>query len=316
MPSNSRATGPAGALLPTGEQFELQFGAQRAVVTEVGATLRSYHVGGREFLDTFAANEMSHGARGQVLMPWPNRIDGGAYEFEGQRCQLPLSEPRMNNASHGLVRWLNWTPRERSASRVTLALVLYPQSGYPFTLGLELAYELSDAGLSVRTIARNLGSGPLPFGVGFHPYFTVGTALVDEALLRLPARAALTTNARMIPTGRVPVAGGDLDFAVERALGATVLDTCFTDLIAGDDGWTAVTLSAPGGTPRLTLALDPAFGFVQAYTGDTQPAALRRRGIAIEPMTCPANTFNTGEGLRVLAPGQTFSATWRVNVTA
>ncbi len=321
QPAPAGGAGPAPpwfrpeSLLPTGEQFEIRLGDRRAVVAEVGATLRSFQVAGREFLDTFAPDQMSTGGRGQVLMPWPNRLDGGAYDFLGRRHQLPISEPRTNNASHGLVRWRGWTPIERSAARVALGLLLHPQSGYPFTLALEVAYTLTGAGLEVRSTARNLGATPLPFGAGHHPYFTVGTARVDEATLRLPARTYLTTNDRLIPTGRAAVAGGDLDFRDERAIGGARLDTCFTDLIADGDCRTRVTLAAPGGAPRLTIALDAAYRFIQVYTGDNLPDPdARRRGIAIEPMTCPANAFNSGDGLRVLDPGETFTAAWGVTV--
>lgn len=305
----------AASLLPSGEQFAIEHGGQRAVVTEVGATLRSYQVGGREFLDTFAPEELGGGGRGQVLAPWPNRIDRGRYEFGGRAHQLPLSEPHAQNASHGLVRWLRWTPLERAADRIVLGVLLHPQSGYPFTLALELAYSLGDDGLAVRTTARNAGATPLPFGAGQHPYFTVGTARVDDALLELPARTCLVTNDRMIPTGRADVAEAGLDFRAARAIGATRLDHCFTDLLPDGDGHARVRLSHPDGAPRVTLTLDAAYQFVQVYSGDTLPNPdARRRGLAIEPMTCPANAFNSGEGLRVLEPGQTFTATWSVRV--
>ena len=180
-----------------------------------------------------------------------------------------------------------------------------------------MAYSLGPAGLEVRTTARNAGTTPLPLGVGQHPYFTVGTARVDDATLRLPARTALTTDDRLLPTGRVPVAGSALDFRAARPIGATRLDTCFTDLLADPDGRTRVRLAGPGGAPRLTLALDAAYRYLQAYTGDAlaDPAA-RRRGIALEPMTCPANAFNSGEGLHMLHPGESFTAAWGVGVGA
>ena len=75
---------------PSGEQYEIIFEDQRAVITEVGATLREYWSGGRPILDGFAVSEMCSGGRGQLLMPWPNRIRDGAYEFGGRRLQLPL----------------------------------------------------------------------------------------------------------------------------------------------------------------------------------------------------------------------------------
>jgi aldose 1-epimerase len=304
-----------GPVAPSGTQYTIQHGAQRAVVTEVGATLRSYEVDGQAFLDGFESGEMNSGGRGQVLAPWPNRLAGGSYEFAGARHQLAIGETKTGNASHGLVRWSNWQLVAQGAASVTLGLTLHPQSGYPFALALALTYRLADDGLTVGTMARNVGTSALPFGIGFHPYFTVGTALVDDATFTLPAATSLPTDERMIPTGRESIGGGRLDFRTARPIGDTVIDTCFTDLARDGQGRARIVLAAPGGGPTLALTLDGAFGFVQVYSGDNLPdPATRRRGLAIEPMTCPANAFNSGDGLIVLAPGDEFAAAWGVLV--
>ena len=303
-------------VLPTGEQYEIRHGEQRAVVTEVGAALRAYQVGGRAFVDGFEAEEIPTGGRGQVLIPWPNRIAGGSYEFGGARQQLAIGEVRNLNASHGLVRSANFAVIARDRAGVTLGLLLHPQSGYPFALAIELDYRLDDTGLHVTTSVRNVGTTPLPFGVGFHPYFTVGTPLIDDTTFTLPAATALITDERMIPTGREAVAGTPLDFRVPRLIGDTILDSCFTDLDRDADGAARIVLTGPSDTPTLTLTLDKTFGFVQVYSGNNHPdPATRRRGLAIEPMTCPANAFNSGEGLIVLEPGERFAATWFITVT-
>ncbi len=302
-------------VLPTGVQYELRHGEQRAVVTEVGAALRAYEVGGRAFVDGFAAEAIPTGGRGQVLIPWPNRIAGGSYEFGGVRQQLAIGEVRTLNASHGLVRSANFAVIARDRAGVTLGLILHPQSGYPFALAIELDYRLGDTGLHVTTSVRNVGTSALPFGVGFHPYFTVGTPLIDETTCTLPAATALTTDERMIPTGRESVDGTSLDFRTPRPIGDTILDTCFTDLDRDAEGIARIVLAGPSGAPTLTLTLDKAFGFVQVYSGNNLPdPAMRRRGLAIEPMTCPANAFNSGEGLIVLEPGERFAATWSLAV--
>ena len=77
---------------PSGEQFELRSGDQRAVVAEVGATLREYRAGGREVIDGFAIDEHADGARGQALVPWPNRIRDGRYDWQGEAHQLDVTE--------------------------------------------------------------------------------------------------------------------------------------------------------------------------------------------------------------------------------
>ncbi len=98
---------------PSGEQIEIRAGDQRLVVVEVGAGIRSYTAGGREVIDGYGDDEMSPAGRGQLLLPWPNRLQDGAYEFAGTSYRLPIDEPENDNAIHGLVRWDGWSVGER-----------------------------------------------------------------------------------------------------------------------------------------------------------------------------------------------------------
>ena len=149
---------------PSGEQIEIAFGDQRAVVVEVGGGLRAYSAAGRELLDGYPADGQIVSGRGQVLIPWPNRLQDGAYEFDGRRHQLPLTEVEHQNAIHGLVRWAGWRVGEREQSRVVMEHVIHPQPGYPFSLEVSIEYALSDQGLSVATTATNIGPDPCPYG--------------------------------------------------------------------------------------------------------------------------------------------------------
>ena len=172
------------AATPSGEQFELTRGDQSAVVTEVGAGLREYSLGDLELLDGYPADELASSGRGQLLLPWPNRIRDGVYRLDGREHRLPLNEAERGNAIHGLVRWSTWTVADRTADRIVLEHVLHPQPGYPFTLELQVEYSLAPDGLSVRTTAKNAGAESCPYGAGSHPYLAV--TAVDEAVLRLP----------------------------------------------------------------------------------------------------------------------------------
>jgi aldose 1-epimerase len=297
---------------PTGEQIEIVHGGQRAVVVEVGGGLRAYSAGGRELLDGYPADGEVTSGRGQVLMPWPNRIEDGSYEFGGRQHQLPIDEPAARNAIHGLVRWANWRVGEREQSRVVLEHVLDPQPGYPFSLALAIEYALSERGLSVTTTASNTGTDACPFGCGFHPYLTLGTPSVDSIVLAAQARTVLSSNERGLPTGRAAVAGTDYDFTEPRAIGATRLDNCFTDL-EREDGLARVELRAPDGA-GLTLWLDDAYGYVMLFTGDPLPD-VDRRSLAVEPMTCPPNAFRSGESLILLEAGRSFTGTWGITPT-
>src|SRR5262245_49519769 len=147
---------------PSGEQFEIAFEDQTVVVTEVGGGLRSYAVGSSSVLEGYEPSEMASGGRGQVLIPWPNRLRDGSYEFDGQTHQLPLNEVGHSNAIHGLARWVAWNVRERERHRVVVEHVLHPQPGYPFALEVSIEYELAGDGLTVRTAATNVGATACP----------------------------------------------------------------------------------------------------------------------------------------------------------
>jgi aldose 1-epimerase len=216
---------------------------------------------------------------------------------------------------HGLACWANWQPSQREASRLVMELTLHAQPGYPFVLRLQQSFTLTDQGLEVQTTAHNIGSTPAPYGAGHHPYFTVGTPLVNDAILSVPARSYFQANDRMLPVlPAVSVEGTPVDFRTPHPIGDAVLDTGYADLIP-QDRWTHVTLSAPSGQPSLTVSMNHTHQFLQIFSGDTLVESRRRRGLAIEPYTCAPNAFNTGLGLRTLQPGESFTSVWRVSAT-
>jgi aldose 1-epimerase len=300
-------------IAPSGEQIDIESGNQRAVVVGVGAGLRAYTVGGRDVVNGYGVDEMATAGRGQVLIPWPNRLQDGRYEFEGRQHQLPLTEPEHANAIHGLVRWSVWTVAAREPDRVVMTHRLHPRPGYPFTLDLGIEYTLSARGLSVQTTAKNVGHDRCPYGCGAHPYLTVGTETVDATVLRAPARTVLQADGRGIPTGATPVAGTDYDFRELRAIAAMKLDHGFTDLERDEDGLASVELTNPESGVALALWVDESYPYLMLFTGDLPE--VKRSALAVEPMTCAPNAFRSGEGLIVLEPGGSVTSTWGISPT-
>jgi aldose 1-epimerase len=299
---------------PSGAQIELQHGDQQVVVVEVGGALRSYRAGDRDVLDGYGEWEMATAGRGQPLIPWPNRLRDGSYEFDGVRYQLPLSEPATHNAIHGLVRWSNWTVAERGPASLRMEHVLHPQTGYPFALALAIEYALGPSGLAVRTSATNVGDQPCPYGAGAHPYLSAGNGLVDACVLQAPGTRWLRTDDRSLPVGAEPVDGTEYDFRSPRQVGAAKLDTGFCALQRDDDGLARVRLSAPDGATSVTLWQDESYDYLMLFTGDTVPDTdRRRRGLAVEPMTCAPNAYQSGDGLRTLQPGETLIGAWGID---
>ncbi len=295
---------------PSGEQIALAHGDFRVVITEVGATLRSLRARGEPVIWEFPEDEIASGGRGQVLAPWPNRLEDGSYRFGETAGKAALDEPERFNAIHGLVRWLPWSVEERSAHRVVVSCVVHPQPAYPFRMRLELDYLLEDKGLEVTCAATNTGLDAAPFGLGFHPYLAAGPGGVDHAEIRLVAKRRLLFDARGLPIGEEPVAGSMFDLDGTALIGLK-LDDCYTDLAIGTDGRWHVFLEAHG--RRSELWADAAFAYVMCFTGDSLgDAADRRSAIAIEPMTCPPNALRTGTSLTVLQPGERWQASWGI----
>ena len=295
---------------PSGAQFEIGSGNQQVVVAEVGATLRSYRADGHDVIDGFSIEETSTAGRGQVLAPWPNRLEDGTYDFDGRQGVAALDEPEHANAIHGLVRWLAWHPIARSADAVTLGCVVPEQPAFPWRIDLEVEYRVSPDGLEVTTVATNRADSTAPFGIGFHPYLTVGSSRIDEARLTIPACRRLEADRRGLPVGDASVIGTDFDFTDAKVIGETRLDTAFTEL-GLDDGTTTVRLEREA--RRVELWMAEGFRYVMVYTGDTlEPVERRRRGIAIEPMTCPPNALRTGTDLIRLDPGSSWTSRWGI----
>jgi len=296
---------------PSGEQIAIELGDRRAVVVEVGGGLRVLSAGGLELLDGYGEDEPCTAARGQILVPWPNRLEDGSYEFDGRRHQLPIDEPSGHHAIHGLVRRESWTVAARAPDRVELEHVLRPRPGYPFSLALRVEYALAAEGLAVCMTATNVGDAACPYGAGAHPYLRLGTRVVDPLVLRIPAATRIVANARLLPVGSTPVAGTEYDFRDPRPIGATVFDTCYTELERGADGRARVELREPDGGAALTLWADESFSYLQVFTGDPIPD-VRRRSLAVEPMTCPPNAFRSGEALVRLEPGESHTGAWGI----
>ena len=303
--------GSSASADPTGASWRLVRGEQSAEVVQLGGALRDYVVDGRPLLDGFSTGSTITGGRGQLLVPWPNRVGGGRYDFGGRTLQLPLTEVENGNAIHGLLRWTLWQLLARTDDAVILGTTLCPQPGYPFLLDVRVEYRLGPDGLRTVVRATNTGTEPAPYGVGQHPYLTVGTELVDSAVLTVPARYLLRTDDRGLPVGREPVDGTPYDFRAARPLGDLRLDTAFTGLDRAHDGRAIVRLAHPSGLRGVDLRLGEGTRYVQVYTGDTlaEPER-RRRGVAVEAMSCPPDAFRSGTDLTVLQPGATHVLRW------
>jgi aldose 1-epimerase len=300
---------------PSGQQYEISAGDHHATIVEVGGGIRTYSAGGRDVLQPYPVEAMCDGAHGAPLIPWPNRLADGQYRFDGTDYQVALTEPDKHNAIHGLLRWQSWQPLERSKHRIVMATTLHPQQGYPFTLDVHINYRLDAHGLTVATTSTNRGERPCPYGCGQHPYLSPGPGLVDDCTVHLPAATRIVTDPeRQLPTGTEPVDGTSFDFRSGRPLADLQVDFAFTDLARDAEGRARVRLSGPDGNTS-ELWVDRTYPIMELYTADTLTPDRRRQGLGTEPMTCPPNAFQTGQGLIYFQPGESTTTTWGACLT-
>ena len=304
-------------------EIVLERGGLRACVSSFGASLRGLWreaAGGAitDIVTGYSGRENKVGGQGDVLIPFPGRVKGGAYPFGGEAFQMARNDKDGPNAIHGFVRQKDWMTVRQDGSAATFATVVTGDApGYPFALHVVVSYTLSASSLQCDFSITNTGARPAPVAAGFHPYFTVGDTLIDDALLTVPFDSVLEFDAGLIPTGNIlPVADTSLDFRTPRPVGQTVFNTCYQSPAPDADGVTRVRLASPDNRRTITVWMDDAFNSVVLYSGDPLPASHRRRALAIEPMTCGSDAFNHPEwGLRTLAPAATFSGAWGVSTT-
>jgi aldose 1-epimerase len=295
---------------PTGEQFEITRAGAKAIIAEVAASLRHLSIDGTDLTESYPEDATPPFADGIVLVPWPNRIEDGRWQLDGKTMLLDLTEPDKHNAIHGLLRNTAYRQLARTEGSVTLGAIVFPQHGYPFHLATTVTYELVDGGLDVTHTIENLSESKAPVAVGTHPFFRIGDVPTEQLELIVHASSYFEVDARLNPIAEHPVDGTGFDLREPKLVGDLTLDTAF-GAVDTVDGVSAV-LRAPDGR-EVRLLQDAQHGFVQVFTTPIFPKdGGLRRAVAIEPMTAPPNAFNSGQGLRWVQPGETWTLGWGI----
>jgi aldose 1-epimerase len=245
-----------------------------------------------------------------LLHPWANRLDAHEYSLDGHRVRLPSGSPLVHCEEHGLPihGLLNASPYwdvtsdpTRAALVARLDFAAHPDllAAFPFAHDVTLDARLDPGGLELATTVRATGDEAVPLSFGFHPYLRLPG--VDRATWRVsvPERRHLDTDERGIPTGQTER---------EPAETFTLGDRAF------DDGYHALpdgTAFAVSGAGRaITVRLARGYPAAQIFS---PPGA---QFICFEPMTAPTNALRSGRGLRRVAPGDSFTAVFRVDVAS
>lgn len=306
-----------------GQQFTLAIdtpdGKLSTVIAQVGASIRSLKLGKTEFVLSCAPDEIAPLCAGIVMAPWPNRLDGGTWKYEGKTLRVPITIHDQQNANHGLLEFAEYhlveLIQDVDRASITLGATIHPRLGYPFLIETQVTYELSHDGLKVTHYAKNLSPKAAPFGVGGHPYFQISGTPTENLEITCPAQSYLEVNDRQIPTAKSKVDATRFDLRSGARVSASFIDHGFTDLARDEDGLARTYLRGQNGG-QIEVWQDANFKHVVIFTPDFYPT---KNGpiyaVAIEPQTIGANAFNTGDDLLWIEQNELFEASWGVRLT-
>ncbi|MCH9274766.1 aldose 1-epimerase family protein [Bifidobacterium amazonense] len=296
----------------TGQQYSIHYGDWSAVITELGATMRKVTYKGRNVIVPLGPDDPITCCHGQLLIPFPNRIEAGTYTFEGKTYTLPIDEHDRNTAIHGYGYRSYWKLEELTESSVTQSWRVPNMLGYPFDLIVTAKHELREDGLHITVSAYNNGDANAPWALAIHPWLDNGfNGYGDEidghnaqCRLTVPADTHVTVDENLIPTGTEPVDGTKYDLRDNPLLTGQPFDDAWTDVHHDADGTVTATFTRPDGL-EIKVGGDETITSFQVCTGTGFPAWQHPAGTAVEPQTAYANAFNTGNELIVIKPGET-----------
>src|SRR5262249_14744081 len=244
------------------------------------------------------------------LFPFPNRIQSGQFVWDGREYQLPLNDSTQKNAIHGFTPRHSWRVLDHGADGAGAWLRAEFQIArdapecrdlWPADARLIQTIRLTADTLRYEAAVENPDTKPLPFGVGYHPYFTATPGCRVQAPAR--ARWELVDS---LPTGRRLPLDAEHDLRQPRPVSGVTLDDGYTDLPDTAPDADGLVERGRGETLEwggvLGVRTSPAFRELVLFTPP------HRRAVCLEPYTCPTDAVHLQEredvGWRVLAPGE------------
>ncbi|CAB4548239.1 unannotated protein [freshwater metagenome] len=273
-------------------------GSMSAKIQTIGGSLIGLSDAGFELIEPNTAKDLYPGS---ILAPWPNRIKDGKYQFDGLKYQLPINEISRSNSLHGLVAHVDWQINEQAQNKLKLKYTLDLPNIYPGKLLLTVYYEINNNCLSVKISSKNIGSQSAPYGVSIHTYFIAGKIVKNNQLfLKVPADKYLDVDSlRLLPISLKPIENTEFDFQKLRQIGSTFIDHAFRHK---ENLPREVELQDHLGR-GVMLEFDQSSKWIQIHTADRNGAEQSRNTVAIEPMSCPPDAFNSDVDVINLKPG-------------
>lgn len=249
-----------------------------AVISTLGAALTELVISDTTVVSAREVTNPEGMFFGSLLAPWPNRLRDGKYSFADRDFKYEKLDA-MGNANHGLLFDRNLEVIETTDSTVSLRYEFGGDVCYPFKIELVVSYSLTEVGLKVEAVAKNHGQDA-PFGIGFHPYFLAGENFEFSAAFTHQVQ----TDSKMIPLGDLEISG--LNYS------GGALDDCFYGAIEAD---------LRNENFGLRFSLEDNLSYFMLYRPQSSKVSL----LAIEPMSCRANAFNSSPVSVLLASGET-----------
>ncbi len=261
----------------------------------IGLTNRDFHL-----IEPDTASNLYPGS---ILAPWPNRIRDGKYSYQQKTFQLPINESTRSNALHGLVAYRDWQITKKDNDLIQLNCLLDSPEIYPGKLDLSVIYKFQNQCLYIEISAINIGDSAAPYGVSIHTYLVAGANDKNNNLwLTIPADHFLQVDSqRLLPTKVVSCSENDFDFRNSKKIGELFIDHAFKYQTGLDPQIELVDSMGRG----VVMGFDPEAKWIQIHTADRSGGADSRNALAVEPMSCPPDAFNSLQDLIELSPGQT-----------
>ena len=292
-------------------KIQIGQGELTATVNSLGSSLTSLAENNFNLIEPDTPTQLYPGS---VLAPWPNRIRDGRYQYHDLTYQLPLNEPQKGNALHGLVAYEQWEVIYNSETEVQLQYLLDKPDIYPGKLSLNSFFKIENNQLQVKISAKNIGRKSAPYGISIHTYLVAGGIVKNNGLnLKIPADKYLAVDeTRLLPMGLRDVVNTRFDFQNGKAISDLFIDHAFK---YSKNQPRQVELLNPQGDGAV-IEFDDQSNWIQVHTADRDGGEKSRVAVAVEPMSCPPDAFNSKVDLIELAPQAEHSFVvkiWRKN---
>jgi aldose 1-epimerase len=247
--------------------------------------------------------EVSTWFPGTHLFPFPNRLKDGKFDYQGKTYQLSINDESNNNALHGLVYDRNWEVTTQDKYKLSGFFELNTPDQFPSRSKVEVTYLLNGSTLEIEVKVGNMGDSMMPFGYGFHPYFSLGTSL-DQVDLQLPECRRILLDERSLPVDQ-PIETDH--FKEKKKIVDTEMDNCYVIEKAIGEVETIIADEQKG--LKVSVKQDANhFPYLQVFTHP------ERGHIAIEPMTCGVDALNTGRDIIQLDPRESWKGQFSISV--